>query len=44
MCIRDSGTTFDNHYQVSNYNSNDYYYYKEDGTRAKIEDKMEEKK
>ncbi|MCF6132191.1 hypothetical protein [Flavobacterium wongokense] len=29
---------YDNNYSASNYNDNDYYYYKADGTKAKIED------
>ena len=41
------GNNYDNHYNnehhnttyATNYNSNDYYYYKADGTRAKIEEK-----
>lgn len=30
---------YNNTYTASNYNTNDYYYYKADGTKAKIEDK-----
>jgi len=29
----------DNYYTTSNYNDNDYYYYKADGTKAKMEEK-----
>ena len=40
------GNDYDNHNQnehnntyATNYNSNDYYYYKADGTKAKIEER-----
>ncbi|MCF6128823.1 hypothetical protein L1S35_04010 [Flavobacterium sp. AS60] len=37
---------YNNHYDnytASNYNDNDYYYYKADGTKAKVEDDKEKK-
>lgn len=32
---------YNDNYTASNYNNNDYYYYKADGTKAKIEDNKE---
>ncbi|MDN3677289.1 hypothetical protein QWY90_08170 [Flavobacterium paronense] len=33
----------DDNYTASNYNESDYYYYKQDGTKAKVEDDKERK-
>ncbi|MGC4039468.1 MAG: hypothetical protein QM710_01365 [Flavobacterium sp.] len=35
---------YNTNYSASNYNDNEYYYYKADGTKAKIEDNKEERK